>query len=281
MSLDIVKVISDAFGMMRDRLAALSGIWLLYFVIIAVVFTLFFGGMLAQFTQLAMTDDPTAMGTGVIGSFFLFYILYLLLNFAQSVSLTHQASPTHSPSFGESLTAGFRSIPTLLGLTFILIVAYVIALIPLAILGFIFAFMGDVGSILFAIIVLLAVVWVACRLSLMMPVIAVEGELNPLNAITRSWKLTSGHVLAIFIAFLIFVVAILVAGFLLITIFGGTLTALIDPMGGSAAGIGVAAILGIIIFILFWAALVIFSASFIASLHNVLAGPQTTAETFT
>ena len=91
------------------------------------------------------------------------------------------------------------------------------------------------------------VVYVSVKFMFIPTVIAMEGEMNPITALKRSWDLTKGNSLRIF-AFLVvlFVVAILltlVVSLVLATvfsIFGGTVAtigvALVDALVGAALG---------------------------------------------
>ena len=69
---------------------------------------------------------------------------------------------------------------------------------------------GTVYLLLGVVAVLVAVpvlIWAACRVSIVFPVIAVDRVTGPVAAIRRAWGLTGGHVLKIIALFVIYAVA--------------------------------------------------------------------------
>lgn len=290
MNLDIGAVISQTFSMIKQRFGGLLGLWVIYFVIQMAMTVLLFGAVGAQFAMLGAggVDEANplgAMGFGFIASMVVFYLAYLLLSFASSVSLTHHASSLHSPEFGGSFSAGFKSIPTLLGLVLIFFVAYILLVIVLGIIVGILSILGEFGATLGALLAAFIILYLMCRLILTMPIIAVEGERNPINAITRSWALTSGNVLRIFLTVLGFTVLMVVVVFAIMAIFGGgiaSMASLADPTAGPESMGAVLGAFGFIMlaFVVLSALAAMVAASFMASLHAGLAPDVSVSETF-
>ncbi len=160
MDLDIGAVLSQTFGQVKRRFGPLLGLWVVYFAIqmgVSIVMVGALGSTIAL--GAGAMQDPMAMGFGFILVMIVFYVFYILISMAQSASLTHQASALHTPSFGTSFSAGFKCALTLLGLTLIFIVAYLLAAIVLGIIGAAMSFAGDIGGVLFAIIVMVLAIY--------------------------------------------------------------------------------------------------------------------------
>lgn len=283
MTLSIRSVLSRMMDMVKQRIGPLIGMAVLYYVVQIVLTFLFFGAIGASIGAMAMAGGSpfdTGLGFGMIFSMLIFYIVFLLLYFAQSISMTHHASPVLTPEFGESFMVGIKSMPTLLGLTLIMIVAYIAFAIVAGIASIPFALMGDTGSVLYVILLIVLTIYIACRLMLVMPVIAVDGVTNPITAVQRSWALTRGNALKIFLAYAAFIVLLVAAIFILVLVFGGSMAALTDPTMGMSAMSGGLAVILILGFMLMMVVVYVVITAFMASLHAALAGPETLADTF-
>ncbi len=283
MNLSIGSVLSRMMDMVRQRLGALVGLAVVYFVLQIILSVVFAGAISASMMTMGMggaSPMDAGFGIGVILGGLVFYVTFLLLYFAQSVAMTHHASPILTPDFGQSFMVGLKSLPTLLGLTLLMIVAYIAFAIVAGIAAVPFAMMGEAGSQLFAVLLLIASLYLACRLALAIPVIAVDEVKNPITAIKRSWVLTRGNALKIFLAFLVFTIILIVALFALFAAFGGSMVALTDPVSGMSA-LGGGLVVGmILVFMLLMIVVYVVMTAFMASLHASLAGPETVADTF-
>jgi membrane-anchored glycerophosphoryl diester phosphodiesterase (GDPDase) len=79
------------------------------------------------------------------------------------------------------------------------------------------------SSVLIVLIVLAAIVgfcYLFTKFSLLAPVIAIEGNLNPLAALKRSWQLTKGNSLRLFLFYALLLVAIIVVAIVFSMIVG-------------------------------------------------------------
>ncbi|MDE2595246.1 MAG: glycerophosphoryl diester phosphodiesterase membrane domain-containing protein [Sphingomonadales bacterium] len=126
----------------------------------------------------------------------------------------------------------------------------------------------SVGLIVLAVMLLLVgVVYVGIKTSLTSPVIAVEGERNPLAALKRSWELTRGNSLSIFLFYLLVGLAfgvVLIVAMLMI----GALLAVMLGVGETARMIATAiSSLLSMVFTTYFVAIV-------AAIHRQLAGPS-------
>ena len=225
----------------KARFGPLLGLWALFFVGqigFSLVFTMIagVGAMAGAGLMDSGGGGAAALGGGMIVMMILFYVVYLLIYVASYAALAHHASPLIQPSFGESLTAGVRAALPLLGATVLLIIGYIILAIPV---GLLFAVVGSAGEVavgLFGLLILPLLVYFGCRLSILFPLATVEGIRSPVTLITRSWQLTGGNVLPIFLATLAFVVvAIVLALLVFLPAFGPMIS---GEMTDPAAGIG-------------------------------------------
>jgi len=222
-------------------------------------------------------SNPLAVGGGMILVLVLFYLGYLLVAMAQYASLITMASPLKRVTVGEALETGWRAAPALVLLMIVLLVGYFAVALVLGLVGAAFSVIGEWGSTLFGLLLLPVLAWLGCRLAPLFAVVAVDGVRNPFKAIARSWHLTRGHALTIFLVSLIFVVIlILVCGVALLPSIG-LLRSLADPaalaQGGPAA---TPAVGGILLFGLgIMVAGVLFNliyCAFMAVIHGTLAG---------
>lgn len=244
MGVTIGGILSRLFATVKGRFGALMGLWVVFVAAsigVGMVLSLVMGvGMIAGGGILAGADPGEgglmAMGMGVIAMMVVMYLVYVVVYLASYAALAHMASPLLQPSFGDSLSAGVRAALPLLGATLLLGIGY---LVMFGALGAIGAVAGADGGPIGAIVLLLFLpvsIYLACRLSILLPVAAVDGVRNPVTIITRSWRLTRGHVLSILgatLAYVLIAVVLIVVAFLpVMALFGA------DAMGSDALGIG-------------------------------------------
>jgi hypothetical protein len=201
------KVISQTVSTVTGRLGTLVGVWAAFFAIQIVLF-LVMGGMMggAMFGSLmtggAMMEggNPAALAglsVGIMVGLFVVYLAYLVIGAASTAAMTAAASPLIRPSAGESIGIGFRSVPTMVGVILLFILVYLLGAIAFGIAAAILGAISE-GLALVAIVVAVPVlIWAACRVSIVFPVIAVDRVTGPVAAIRRAWNLTRGHVLQI------------------------------------------------------------------------------------
>lgn len=288
MGLNIGQVISGTFGTVGSRFGGLLGIWLSYFAIQIVLMLVAFGLVGAQFEMLDGSgidtlENPLAMGVAFFLMIILVYIAYITLSFATQVSMTHYASPLHSSDFGSAFMSGMRTLLTALGMTLLFIVGYFLIAILFGILGFVLAAIGESLALIGNLVFLVAALYLAARLIVAFPVISVEGERNPISAMTRSWSMTRGHTLPIFLTLLVFAIIVIVAAFVIITVLGGGMAAVFaggamdpDDMAGVAGGI----IVMLLVFAVFGAIITMISTSFMAHVHAKLSPTASVTATF-
>jgi hypothetical protein len=278
--IDIGRVFSTGFAMLRQRLWLLVGMWALFFVI-QIGFSMVFGfslgglGMAGGAALAGGMDNPAAlagMGIGVILVSILFYIAYIALAFAQQGAMVALASPLVEPSFGEAMSLGFKSVLTFLGLMLVLIATYIAFLLVSLVITLVMGLAGETGAGIAALLIIVlavpAAIYLSCRLSVLVGVVVVERVFNPIAALRRSWAITGGKVLGIFLVFLAFLLLAAVLVLLpALLIFGAVAAA--GP--GSTAGMG-AVMLGVLLFFPLLLLYAIAASALLAALHAEVSG---------
>ena len=202
------------------------------------------------------------------------YLLSLIITFAQQASMTTMASPLARPTIGEAIKVGLKSGLTFLALVIMLIVAYFIFALIAALMVLMFAAISPSLGVVFGILLIPIIVYLLCRFYLVLPVVAVEREFNPITAVNRAWGLSKGNVLGIFLVLLIVVVsAIVVLGIPFFLVFGSLLSLASDPASLSTATESMGAMMfGFTLFVPLFLVYQLFSVALGASVHAAVSG---------
>lgn len=193
------------------------------------------------------------------------------VQFIGSMSLFALLTDRGNPTVGEALSAGLKSMPSYIAAQLLAVLAASLAIgIPL---GVVSAMGGAAVSVLAVLVAMILIVYAAVKLSLIAPVIAIEGQRNPITAIGRSWQLTKGNSfrIVLFIALLILVIVIISA------LVAGIVGLVLAAVGGAVATIGnaiVGALLNALLTVVFLVVTV--------AIHRQLSGgtPEGLAQTF-
>lgn len=289
--MNVSDVLGTTMASLRDRGLGLVGIWLAFFVLTIVfgfVFMAVLGGSIfaAAGMGAAMGGDSSAltagMGLGMIGMFAVFYLLYILIYMAQGLAMSHYASPLVDGDVGASFGVGFRGSVTMLGVAILFIIAYFVVAMILAVVGALFAMLGDAAIALYALILIPAAIYLLCRICIILPVVAVDGVRNPVTVIARTWRLTSGKAFAIFLSMLAYLIAAIVVFGGLFAAFFGTMQSYQDAViSGATPAFG--SLIGF--FLAFAAVGLAFAAAgaaLVSAIHSKLSdmGTESLSETF-
>lgn len=285
--IDIGRLFSTAWTMLRGRFWPMAGLWAVFFAIqIGSSMVLGIGMMGAGAAGAASLgaglDDPAAlagMGIGLIIYTVFFYGAYVLIALAQQAATITLASPLEEPVFGAAMARGFKSALPLFAITLMLLIAYfAIAAAVGTVVGLAGAGGGPALGIGLALIFVPVVVYLGCRLAVLVPVVAVDQVFNPVAAVRRCWALTRGRVVSILLAIIAFlVVSAVVLGLPVLLIFGAGSSTEDSP----AAGVGLF-LLAVLLFIPLLVAYSLFASTFIAALHSEVTdgGAETLEEVF-
>lgn len=277
--IDIGRVFATSWGMFRQRFWLLLGMFAVFFaiqmvgsVVFGVVFAIM--GTAGAVGIGAGFDDPaaiTGMSAVLILVMLVFYGAYLVLMLAQQAAMVAIASPLEEASFGTAMARGFKSalpffvISLILGVGYAALGAAILAVAGVAGLGG-----GTAGSIVGVLLLLLfmpVVVYLGCRFAVLVPVVAVDQVFNPIAAIRRSWAVTQGRALGIF-------VANLALGLLTLVIFGVPFGLIFGVAVGGDPGSGAPLLLLLLPLVMLpmFAFFVMFFSSYMAALHSEVTG---------
>jgi hypothetical protein len=230
---------------------------------------------------LTMPDFQNLMGAGAAAAqarmqaFYAQYwwliVLVVGTSFVGYLALLTLLRDHSRPTVGEAMRTGVVGV--LPAIAALLIFSLALSIAGLS-AGFLSALIGNVAiALLLAIAFAIGLVYAMVKLSLFLPVIAVERVYNPFTAIARSWQLTRGNSFRLFLfIFLIFIV------YVVLSMVAGLITAVLLMALGEAAFTMVSALLSALIS----AALAIVLVAVLASVHRQLSGasPERLGETF-
>lgn len=237
--------------------------------------------------QLAMTaaaaqPTPGEIPTEMLGLLGQFLGITLILGFVQSIgtmAMLALFSDQARPTVGEALARSLRCLPTLIATTLLLIVAMIFAAIPLLlVVGLGAGALALIGSpvlsgVLGAGLIFFALFLVAARFCILSPAIVIDGALNPIEALRRSWNLTKGNTwpLAFFLFLLTvaYMVIVLAAQALLGLALGVGVMSDAEQM--AAAGAATQLVMGLVLGLFGTIAVVIFTGV-TGAIHGQLRG---------
>jgi hypothetical protein len=192
-----------------------------------------------------------------------------VVQFIGSMGLFALLTDRGNPTVGEALATGLKSIPTYILAQLIsaagigLAIGIVLALLTLA---------APAAATLAVVLTIPVMIYLFIKFALTAPVIAIEGERNPIKALARSWKLTKGNSfrIVLFLFLLMFTIGILAA------LVSGILGLVLSAFGEPVASIGidlVGALVNALVTVIFLVVTV--------AIHRQLAGPSNGALTET
>lgn len=285
MEVSVGGIVSNTFGVVKERFGVLIGTWFVYFAIQMVFSIVLLAGLGASVGLAAGNlENPAAFGSfgiGMILMVIIFYLAYFLIYCAQNASLNALASPLQQIGFGDAFGVGLRSALPLLGVMVILAIGYLIGGSVLGLVFGLLSFMGRIGSVIGGLAMVVIILYLASRLAIIFPTIAVEGVRNPLTAIARSWNLTRGKALPIFLATLIYGgIVVVLCGIALLPVIG-TFTAMTTSveLGGAAPAAAIGSMVYIFFaFVTIFVLISISAAAFQSVIHAQVSG--STGENF-
>jgi membrane-anchored glycerophosphoryl diester phosphodiesterase (GDPDase) len=280
--IDIGRVFSTAWAMLRQRFWPLVGMWAVFFAIqmgSAIVLGIVVAVMgVAGAGMGSGLEDPSAlagMGIGLIVMMVLFYGAYLVLILAQQAAMVTLASPLEEPSFGAAMSRGFKSALPFFGIAVVMLLAYfLLAALLAGVIGAAGLGSPEAAEVLGGVLVVLflpVMLYLAARFSVLVPVVAVDQVFNPIAAIRRSWDVTRGKVLRILMTmFFFFLLSIAIIGVPFLLIFGASFG--LDSGAEPSAGAVGAVLGGFLLFIPLMIVYTIFASAYTAALHSEVTG---------
>lgn len=234
---------------------------------------LFMNQMNALEAAQASNPDPDAMGAAMMtfyGDVWWVILLFMVIQGIGMLGLLTLLTDRSRPTVGAALASGARLFLPYFGAQLLMGVVFgLLLLVPVAV-G---AGASAAAGVVLGIAAVIAFVYLFVKFLLTPAVIAIERQANPISALSRSWQLTKGNSLRIFLfIFLLFVAVMIVGG-----VFSMILGLLFALAGAEAAVIGQALVSGLVNAVFY----VIF-LGVIAAIYRQLAGTSGEAlhETF-
>lgn len=264
------RALSEAFEIFKARFVPMAILTIGYYVALGLVFGTIGMAMLAPLFASAASGepaDPAALTAGMGGGVFLLYLVIYALNFWQQGAMCRLTSDRHGGSLGDAIAAGLRSVLPLFGVA---IIAFVVLMAGGLVVGLIVGFAAAgaespaIGFI-FGLIAIIGFIYLAMRLSMLLPAIAIEEVRNPLTAMSRSWAMTKGHVLKLLLVFLVMTAVMALLGITLVLLTIGM------PSPGAVPGTG--GLIGLVIAMVVLALTIgIYFMALVGAIHRQLGG---------
>lgn len=273
MKLDMGRAWNDALSLLRANQQVVLIVAGVFFFLPNLALSLLMPETMGQAeTRVAGEPDFDAMIETVTTMYGEIWWQILLVSLASAVGmlgLLALLTDHNRPTVGEALKAGLVYLLPYIAAQ-LLIGAIVVALILVPVAA---GAAGGVGvGALLGILALVGVLYVYTKFSLSVPVIVMEETMNPLRALGRSWTLTKGNSVRLFLfyvlIFVVFFVAIMVLG-----IVGGAL----GLLAGKEANLIINGLLGALVNM----GMVTVYLAVLAGVHRQLSGnPKAAGATF-
>lgn len=253
----------------RDVLLPVAGV---FFMLPAVLAAFFLGDLqTAMMTNLANPEALNQVLEGKTGLVATIGLLSALAQFVGSIAMLMLLTDRGRPTVGQVIGAAIAALPTMLG---VLVLMWLVMLVAVLVLGVVSAALAavlptGVAMFLIAILMMAVMFYVLVKLSLVTPVVAIEGVRNPIHALSRSWQLTKGNSLRIFAFYVMLFIAYMVISILIMMLVGGLLALLGSGTVVTFMSSVVSGAVGAVIAVLFTAV--------VAAIYRQLAGPSAQA----
>ncbi len=160
-----------------------------------------------------------------------FLIIGLLAQFAGAIATLALFSDRGAPTVGEAIKTGIQGTPSYLASQVIVMIG-VVALISL--IGGLAIAISPLLGIPVILLMVVGFVYIAIKLTLVPAIIGMEGVLNPIAAMKRSWVLTKGNSILLFVFFLVLLITVGLIAVISSMVFG----TIFSIVGGTAGQIG-------------------------------------------
>jgi len=232
MNFDMNSCWSRAVELVQANFQLLLVISAIFLLLPSVALYLFVPNMQMMADPFADQDVIAAQMADMIGPLIGVGLLSTLFQFAGYAAMLALMSDAR-PTVGQALTTGIKTVPSTLALLIIFFVVYmlgaIVIVLPLSLLA------GLTGAAAIGVIAILPIIgfvaWLLARMSMSMPVMVLEGTLNPITALTRSFTLTKPKQWPILGFWAVIIVVFIVVSL----IFGGVMTVVASALGTGVA----------------------------------------------
>jgi hypothetical protein len=266
---------NDAMALLRANRQVVLGIaGVFFFLPYLAIFLLmpeYAAAMGAAGTEQAKTvAEALEEATRIYGEIWWAVLLMGILQGIGMLGLLTLLTDRQRPTVGEALAKGAKYLLPYLGTQILIAIAAVaIVMIPVA-LG---TAAGVGAGLLAGLVAAPVLIYLLTKLSLSTPVIAIEGQMNPFAVLARSWRLTRGNSLRLFLFYLLLFIVLIVVSMVL-----GMVIAALTLLAGDEGGLIVSGLFNAVLNLV----TVVIVLAVLAAVHRQLAGPSAAAvsETF-
>ncbi len=273
MKFDMSRAWSDATSLLRANRDVLL-------IVAGVFFFLPYLAMSLLLPDYASSIETTAADPGdaaqafdqlaqVYGRIWWALLLVLIIQGIGMLAVLALLTERSRPTVGEAIAHGAKGLVTYIAAQVLqsLLIVLVVA-IPFAIAASGAVLIGAAVSL----VAVVASVYLMVKFSLTSPVIAIDRVMNPISALQRSWALTKGNSVRLFLFYVLLLIAALVLSIVI-----GLIVGLVAAVAGDGAII-VSGVFNALLNMIF----VVVVLGVLAAVHRQLAGPSaaTVSETF-
>ena len=254
----------------RDVLVPVAGV---FFLLPAIISTLFLSDVQATIlSNLGNPDVAEQAMEGHLGQFLTVGLGAAIVQLIGFLALLALLTDRQRPTVGQAIVTGIKSLPTLIAASVLFVVGYVLVatLVTMLAAGLGALLNFPALTVVLSLLMLAAVVYVMVKLSLTLPVIIIEKVTNPVAALVRSWQLTKGQSLRLFVFYVLLFLAYAVISIVFAFLFMGLVSVVTKPGTMSLL------LTGVVSGVVGAAASVLMTAIF-AAIHRQFAGPSTGA----
>ena len=217
MKLDMGRAWNDALSLLRGNQQVVLIVAGVFFFLPNLALLLLLSDTMGEAeARVAGETDPGAMiqmiGT-LYGEIWWQMLIVTLLSAVGMLGLLALLTDHNRPTVGEALKAGVTYLLPYIGA--LILTGFIVGLI-LLVAVVTASIAGAAAGALVGILAFVALLYVYTKLSLAVPVIVIEEVMNPIRALGRSWSLTKGNSVRLFL----FYVLIFVVFFVVMIVFG-------------------------------------------------------------
>ena len=268
-SFDMTSAWDEATALLRANRQVVLVVAGVFFFLPYLALTLLLPDLGAAMGGQAPAADPDAMAEAMLASVAKNWWALLLIAVLQaigSLALLAMLGKSGRPTLGSALGEGFAGLIPYFAANVLVVLAL---LLVLTLLFSIFSLAGSPALMAIPVgLSLPLLIYVAVKVSLVSPAIAIENSRNPVAAIRRSWMLTKGNSFRIFAFY-----ALLVISFIVISLMVTLVAGLVGALFGEIVNLWLTAIVGSLVN----AAMVLVFLAVVAAVHRQLSGHATRA----
>ena len=220
MKLDMNRAWTEALSLIQANIGVVAAVAGVFFFLPYLAFVLFMPDVSAMGIE-SNPQDPTAAFNQVMALYADIWWMVALLTIAQTIgtlALLALLRAGNRPTVGQAIAIGAIGFLTSIAATIIFYIGF--SVVAGLILGAAAAVGVTALTVILGIAIFVAFVYIAIKLSLLAPVIAIEKVYNPLAAMMRSWRLTKGNSVRLFFFYLLLLVAFIIVSTVISLVLG-------------------------------------------------------------